>query len=72
MNTFSGSTIIFRLLEVYYIYEPLSELYCYCKGLPSGSCPYGPKIGQNYMKYDFRALFDHFYFKKDGNESIFW
>ena len=45
MNAFSGSTIF--LGE----YEPLSVLYCYCKGLSSGSC--GPKIGQSYMKYYF-------------------
>ena len=34
MNLFSGSTIFWRLLGEY---EPLSVLYCYCKGLSSCS-----------------------------------
>ena len=55
MNIFSGSTNLRRLLGEY---EPFNALYCYCKGLLSLS--YGPKIGQNYMKYDFWALFKHF------------
>ena len=42
MNTFSGSTIFWGLLEEY---ESLDIEYCYCKGLLSGSD--GPKIGQN-------------------------
>ena len=69
MNPFSGSTIFWRLLGEY---EPLSVPYCYCNGLSSKSRAYSPKIGQNYMTYDFWALFDHFRFKKDKDESIFW
>ena len=68
MNPFSGSTIFWRLLKEY---EPLSVLYCYCKGLSSGSGAYGQKNCQNYMTYDFCALFDHFHLKKDRNESTF-
>ena len=66
---FSGSTIFWRLLGEY---EPLSVPYCYCKGLSSESRAYGPKIGQNFLKYDFWALFDHFHFKKDSDKFIFW
>ena len=69
MNPFSGSTIFWRLLGEY---EPLSVLYCNCEGLSSKSRASGPKIGQKYMTYDFWALFDHFNFKKDRDESIFW
>ena len=54
MNIFSGSTFFWRLLGEY---EPLSVPYCYCKELSSESRAYGPKVGQNYMKYDFLALF---------------
>ena len=72
MNIFSGSTIFWRLLGEYYIYESLSVLYCYCKGLSIGSGAYGPNLGQNYMKYDFSAFFAHFHFKIDRNKSIFW
>ena len=44
----------------------------------SGS--YGPKIGQNGMKYDILALFGHFHIKKDKNDyflvvlfyGVFW
>ena len=61
MNPFFGSTILWRLLGDY---EPSSVLYCYCKRLSSGIGAYGPKIGQNCMKYDFWALFDHFHFEK--------
>ena len=61
MIFFSGSTIFWRLLGEY---EHLSVPYCYCKGLSSESRAYGPKIGQNYMKYDFWALFDHLTLKK--------
>ena len=72
MTIFSGINIFWRLLGEYYIHESLSVLYCYCKGLSSGSAPYGPKIGQNYTIHDFWALFDHFHFEKDINEFIFW
>ena len=61
MNIFSGGTFFWRLLGEY---EPLSVPYCYCKELSSESRAYGPKVGQNYMKYDFWALYDHFHFKK--------
>ena len=66
INPFSGSTILWSILGEY---EPFNILR-YCKGLLSGS--YGPKIGQNCMKYDILALFKHFCYKKDRNESIFW
>ena len=71
MNTFSGSTIFWGLLAEY---EPFNLNYCYCKGLSSGY----PKIGQNYMKYDFWALFNHFSFGKIlemntfSGITIFW
>ena len=47
MSPFSGSTILWTILGEY---EPLNVLCWYCKGTLSGS--YGPKIGQNCMKYD--------------------
>ena len=47
MNTFSGSTNLWRLFGEY---EHLKVLCWYCKGPLRGS--YGPKIGQNCMKYD--------------------
>ena len=61
VNSFSDFTILWRLFGEY---EPSSVLYCYCLRLSCWIGAYGPKIGQNCMKYDFRALFDHFYFKK--------
>ena len=66
MNMFSGSTNLRRLLGEY---EPFNALYCYCKGLLSLS--YGPKIGQNYMKYDFWVLFKQFPLAKVRNEYFF-
>ena len=59
MNPLSGSTILWSILGEY---EPFNVLPWYCKGLLSGS--YGPKIGQNCMKYDILALLCHFHFKK--------
>ena len=67
MSPFSGGTILWTILGEY---EPLNVLRWYCKGTLSGS--YGPKIGQNCMKYDILALFCHFHAEKDRNESIFW
>ena len=61
VNPFSDFTILWRLFGEY---EPSSVLYCYCLRLSCWIGAYGPKIGQNCMKYDFRALFDHFHFKK--------
>ena len=69
MNTFSISTILRRLLGEF---EPSSVFYCYCKELSSWSWAYGPKIGQNCIKYDVLGTFRRFHFKKDRNESIFW
>ena len=69
VNPFSDCTILLRLLGEY---EPSSVLYCYCKRLSSGIGAYGPKIGQNYMKYDILGTFRTFSLKKDRNESIYW
>ena len=52
MNPFPGSTNLWRLLGEY---EPFKVLCWWCKGLLSGS--YGPKIGQNCMKYDILGTF---------------
>ena len=59
MDRFSGSTNLWRLLREY---ELLIVLFGYCKGPLSGS--YGSEIGQNCMKYDIWALFEHFCFKE--------
>ena len=69
MNTFSISTILRRLLGEF---EPSSVFYCYCKELSSWSWAYGPKIGQNCIKYDVLGTFRWFHFKTDRNGSIFW
>ena len=47
MNLFSGSTNLWTILGEY---EPFNMLLQQCKGLLSGS--YGPKTGQNCMKYE--------------------
>ena len=47
MNPFSGSTNLWTILGEY---EPFNMLLRQCKGLLSGS--YGPKTGQNCMKYE--------------------
>ena len=59
MNPFSGSNNLWRLLGEY---EPLNVLWWYCKGPLSGS--YGPKIGQNCMKYDILVTFGIFSLQK--------
>ena len=59
MNPFSGSTILWSILEEY---EPFNVLPWYFMGLLSGS--YGPKIGQNCMKYDIFDTFRSFSLQK--------
>ena len=53
MNPFSCSTIFWRHVAEY---ELLRVPYCYWKGLSSKSRTYGPKIGENYMKYVSKSL----------------
>jgi len=59
MNPFSGSANLWRLLGEY---EPLNVLWWYCKGPLCGS--YGPKIGQNCMKYVILVTFGIFSLQK--------
>ena len=67
MNPFSGSTNLWTILGEY---EPFNMLLQQCKGLLSGS--YGPKTGQNCMKYEVLGTVRTFSLQKIGNKSIFW
>ena len=66
MNMFSCSANLWRLLREH---EPFNALYCYCVGFLSGL--YGPKIGQNYVKYVFWHFFSIFPNAKVRNEYFF-
>ena len=66
MNMFSGSTNLWGLLIVFLSFNAL--YLCY-KGLLSDS--YGRKIGQNYIKYEFWSLSEHFHFTEVRNEYFF-
>ena len=66
IETFSGSTNQQRL---YRKYGPLDVHHLYCKWSLGGS--YDPNIEQNYMQFDFWALFKHFHFMKDRNKYVF-
>ena len=59
INPFTGSTILWSILGDF---EPCNVLCWYCTGLLSGS--YGPKIGQNCMKYDILGTFQTFSLRK--------
>ena len=67
MNPFSGSTNLWTILGEH---EPFNMLLQQCKGLLSGS--YGPKTGQNCMKYEVLGTVRTFLLQKIGNKSIFW
>ena len=66
MNSFSGSTILWSILGEY---EPFNVLLWQCMGLLSGS--YGPKIGQNCMKYDILGTFRTFSLQKRQKRICF-
>ena len=59
MNSFSGSITLWNILGDY---EPFNVHRWQCKGPFSGS--YGPKIGQNCMKYDILGTFRAFLLQK--------